>query len=313
MIRAHRRQRGLALVTAMLVVAIVGTLATYLGLSQQVWLRQAQNINDLAQADGVSRGAIRYAAILLQREAKNNDIDALNDDWNQKITLPVEGGFVTMQVVDAQSRFNLNNLLANNSPSVADIGTFQNLLVNQKLDPSLKDALVHWLHDGTVPQPVGANDQDYLSHDPPYRAAHQPLASIDELRRVKGFTDEAVTKLRPFVVVLPARTAVNVNTADAEVLAALANVPPSSVEPIIALRKATPFTDPSQFSQQLHLPKPVPADVKTRFFIVSVEARIGRTVRRIEALVERAPAGQLPLVHWQQQTPLEIRRDEAKT
>lgn len=308
-------QRGIALVTAMLIVAIVATLAAYLGMSQQVNLRQAQNISDLTQADNISRGAIRYAGVLLARDAKNNNTDGLNEDWNKPVSLPVEGGFVTIRVEDAQSRFNLNNLVTGNVPNRDEIAVFRNLLLNQNLDPALSEALVDWLDDGSSSQPGGAEDIDYLTNDPPYRAANQALASVDELRRVKGFTDEALKKLRPFVVALPglSRRAININTAPTEVLAALVGLPPAALTPVARKPTDKPFTEPGELTQQLQLNKKIDAShgVQTAFFLVTIETHIGRSLRRIEALVERRPNG--ALTHWQQQPPIQIQPDDPKT
>src|SRR5229473_1113517 len=108
-------QSGLALITAMLVIAIVVTVAAYLSLGQQVWLRQAQNLLDMTQAGAVARGAFDVAAILLAEDKKNSTTDNLTETWAQPIPVfPVEGGAVTAAISDAQGRFNLNNLaLAN--------------------------------------------------------------------------------------------------------------------------------------------------------------------------------------------------------
>lgn len=309
------RERGIALVTALLIMAVVATLSASLGVSQQLWLRQAQNISDLSKADSVTRGAVRYAGVLLGRDAKNNKTDDLREEWNKPFTLPVEGGFVTIRVVDAQSRFNLNNLLAGNAPQPFEIGVFRNLLTSLDLDPALADALVDWLDGDSTVQPGGAEDLDYLNYDPPYRAANQPLESVDELRRVKGFTDDAVNKLRPFVVALPGaiKRAININTAPAEVLGALVG-PAISIQPVLSMRDTRPFTEASQLTQQLQLPKKPDAahDVSTAFFVIAVQANIGRSVRRVEALVERLPNG-TGVARWQQQTPIQIRSNDTQT
>ncbi len=74
-------QRGLALITAMLVVAIAATAAAYLSLDQQIWLRQAQNISDRAQAEVVRAGAEEWAITILDKDANNSSIDDLTENW----------------------------------------------------------------------------------------------------------------------------------------------------------------------------------------------------------------------------------------
>lgn len=314
---APRQQRGVALVTAMLVVAIIGTVAAFLGLSQQVWLRQTQNLIDLAQADSLRLGALRFAAIALAEDAKRTKVDDLTEDWAKGLPpLPVEGGYVVVRAEDAAARFNLNSVLDGDTPNPAAIGVFQRLLIANGLDPNLHDALIDWIDKNPMTQAAGAEDVDYLSTEYPYRAANRPLLTVDELKMVKGFTDEAVEKLRPHVIALPDKVAINVNTASEVVLAALFNVPETQAAEIVRTREGKPFPDTAAI--QALLPKTgqdpqtiLPYDVQTTYFIVTVETHIGRTLRRTEALLKRPPGGQGRVtVLWQRQPPLRLIKHE---
>src|SRR5262249_14462141 len=132
----------------------------------------------------------------------------------------------------------------NNQPSAADVGVFQRLLVLLNLDPMLANAVIDWIDaDGNVTSPGGAEDVDYLNLKTPYRAANQPMTSVEELRMVKGFDPKTLLLLLPFVTVLPAgaHTAVNVNTASPELLAALANRDLAWAQRVVDQRKDTPM------------------------------------------------------------------------
>ena len=156
------RQRGLAIVTALLVVAIVATSAAFLSLGQQVWLRQAQNLSDRAQAETVRSGALEWAAIILTEDAKDNATDDLTEAWAQDIPpLPAESGLVTGRIVDAQGQYNLNNLVRRGQISNDDVAVFQRLLVSQELAAELADSVVDWLDTDANTQPSGAEDIDY--------------------------------------------------------------------------------------------------------------------------------------------------------
>ncbi len=111
--------------------------------------------------------------------------------------------------------------MRNNTPSAPDIGTFQHLLQSLSLDPNLTDAVIDWIDADSNTSAYGAEDIDYLQLKIPYRAANQPMQSVDELRLVRGFTRDIVEKLRPLITVLPQPTEINVNTAKKEVLSAL--------------------------------------------------------------------------------------------
>jgi general secretion pathway protein K len=295
-------QRGLALITAVLVVAIVATVAAYLGLAQQVWLRQTQNLSDRAQAESLRQGALDWVAMLLARDGKQNQVDHLGEPWAKQLPpLPAEGGMVAVSIRDAQGLFNLNNLLNAGNPSAADIGVFQRLLSALGLDQALAYALLDWIDANSDKSPGGAEDTDYLALAQPYRAANQLLTDVDELRLVQGFTPEVVEKLRPYVTALPGRTTINVNTAVEQVLSAMfTNLPASTLQTLLKNRETQPFTDPAKFQQQLPAGQPPPQaayGVNTSYFLVTIDVRVGQLQRRAEALILR-PQGRPATVRW---------------
>jgi general secretion pathway protein K len=307
-----RTQRGIALLTAIMIVAIATAVAAKIAFAHQVWFRQMENVSDRGATDILRRAALHWASVALLDDAAQNSIDHLGEPWAQGLPiLPVEGGAIKVSIEDAQGRFNLNNLVQNNQPSLGDIAIFQRLLVQLKLDPLLANALVDWIDaDSNVTSPGGAEDVDYLILKTPYRAANQPLASVEELRLVKGFDAKTVQALLPFVTVLPAgsRTAINVNTAPAEVLAALANRDLAWAQRLAENRSETPMKNVGEFTAKLQLPPGAPAlqsgiaDVKTDYFLITLETSIGRHQRRTVALMQRA--GRATNWIWHRPVPL---------
>jgi general secretion pathway protein K len=223
----------------------------------------------------------------------------------------VEGGAIKVSIEDAQGRFNLNNLVQNNQPSPVDVAIFQRLLVQVKLDPFLANAVIDWIDaDSNVTSPGGAEDVDYLTLKTPYRAANQPFTSIEELRLVKGFDTKAVLALAPFVTVLPAgaRTAINVNTAPPEVLAAVADRDVQWAQRLVEERNDSPWKNAADFTKLLQPPpgqppvQTAPVDVKTDYFLITLETSIGRHQRRTVALMQRA--GKVTNWLWFKPVPL---------
>lgn len=317
-------QGGVALITAMLIVAIIAALATSLALGQQVWLRQTQNLADLAKAEEVRQGALEYAAAVLERDARSaqtGKTDNLQEAWAQPIPpLPVDGGLVAVSISDAQARFNLNNLVQQGQGVPEEMQTYRNLLGQLDLSIELVNTLVDWLDADSESLPGGAEDLDYLNHDPPYRTANRALSTIDELRLVKGYTPEVVEKLGPFVTALPAtasRVRVNVNTAPAEIIAALTGADQAQVAQLLKVRDDTPFETTAQFQALFTGNEQLRAnsyDVKSNYFIVSVETRIGRIKRRTEALIQRPTTNaSKATVLWYRQPPLPLTIDEDKS
>lgn len=303
-----RRQQGLALITAMLVVAIAATTAAYLSLDQQIWLRQAQNLSDRAQAEVVRAGALEWAITILAKDAKDNQTDDRTDNWAKPLpALAVEGGQVTGLITDAQGLFNINNLVRGGKSSPPDTGAFRQLLLSLSIDPNLTDAVVDWIDADSDTQAYGAEDLDYLQMKSPYRAANQPMQSIDELRLVRGFTVEIVDKLRPWVTAIPQGSEINVNTAPKEVLGALFyTLPASAIEQIVA---QLPYKDQAELVKKIQglatgtEPSKAfsPYGIKSSYFEVTVETRFGRYQRTTQALIHRGVDDSTSRVLWHRQ------------
>ena len=307
-------QRGIALITAVMIVAIAAAIAAKIAFAHQIWFRQMENVSDRGATDLLRRGALHWASVALLEDAAQNSIDHLGEAWAMGLPiLPVEGGAIKVSIEDAQGRFNLNNLVQNNAKSQPDFDVFQRLLVELKLDPDLANALVDWIDaDSNVTSPGGAEDNDYLQLKTPYRAANQPFTSVDELRLVKGFDAKTVELLLPLVTVLPPgqRSAINVNTASPELLAALANKDLAWAQRLAENRRGTPMKNAAEFTAQLQLPPGAPplqsgvADVKTDYFLITLETSIGRHQRRTLALMQRSAGAKTTTWIWHKPEPL---------
>ncbi len=223
--KPRREQRGIALITAMLVTAIAATAAVNMASRQQIDFRRSENLFGADQGYLFALGVESWASQILRRDAQEGNIDSLDEDW--AVTLPpiaVEGAVLSGGIEDLQSRFNLNNLIKNNAVSEPDLKRFKRLLKNLEIDEAVADAVVDWLDSDTSPLlPDGAEDVDYLILSPGYRTANAPLVSPSELLLIKGIDQAAFEKLEPYVQCVPVRTSINVNTAPPAVLMMLAD------------------------------------------------------------------------------------------
>lgn len=306
-----RRERGIALITAMLIVVIVATVAAYLSMGQNLWLRQSENTFAVAQADSVISGALDMARELVMQD-RYLPTDHQGEIWAQPLPpFPVGQGSVTAVISDAQGRFNLNNFAAN-PVNPDDRKIFMALLDQLGVDRALNEAVIDWVDgDNTPAGTSGAEDDYYLGLPSPYRAANRPLESIDELRLVRGFDGRIVQALRPFVTVLPVSNAsINVNTAPAQVLAALFTPPLNlaAAEAIVATRPTAAKganANAQEFKSCTEAAARAPGntliatrcDVKTGYFEFMISARFGRLTRTTQALFARqgvAASGGVP-------------------
>ena len=309
--RAARTQRGIALVTAVMIVAIAAAIAVQIAFAHQIWTRQMENIFDRGATDWLRRGALHWASTaLVEDAAQGNTVDHLGERWAMGLpVLPVEGGAIRVSIEDGQSRFNLNNLVRNNVASPVDLEVLRRLLEALRIDPSLRYALLDWIDPDSNAGPGGAEDIDYLNGNPPYRAANRPLASVEELRLVRGFDAKTFVRLAPYVTVLPvASTLINVNTASPVLLSALVpGLDVASAQRIADERRGSPFRDLPAFASRLPRGVPLPpsvASVRSDYFLVALDTSIGRHERRSEALLQRSADGKSTDAIWHRPHPL---------
>lgn len=297
------RQRGIALITVMLIVALATTLASFVAWRQQVWTRQVENLRDASQGEAVARAGIDWAGVILAEDRRKNGIDHLGEDWARQVALPVERGNVLGVLGDQQGRFNLNNLVRNGQASGADIAAFQRLLEMLELPTRLVDALVDWLDADSLPYAAeGAEDAYYLALAEPYHAANRALADLGELTLLRGFDAAIIERLSPFVCVLPNPTPVNVNTASAEVLAAV--IPGLGLEDARHLLEErgngsetlAHFRGKLTTQQALGLREDL-LSVASDYFLVDLAVEFGRVRQRYLALYQRQGQN-WPLLLW---------------
>ena len=222
--RMPGRQRGIALITAVLMVALATMLAVgvvYRGVLDQ---RRTATMFAMDQAWEIALGAEAWAADFLQRDLQQSQGDNLSETWAQPLPpLPVEGGSVAGRLVDLQGRFNLNNLVfADGTPNPDAIAQFSRLLVALDLEPNWASIMADWIDLDTQPGfPDGAEDNVYLGQAPPYLAANMPITRASEIMALPGFGPERWAKLKPYVAALPVGTTLNVCTAPGIVLDSL--------------------------------------------------------------------------------------------
>jgi general secretion pathway protein K len=228
--RSSTRQRGVAMITAILIVALATILAVHVG--YQGFLEQRRNATAFSVDQGyqVALGAEAWVADVLQKDAKQSaKTDDYTEEWAMRIPpLPVDGGEIVGQVDDMQGRFNLNSLVkwdqAKNQyvTDPAAIERLKRLLDILKLEDKWAGVIADWI-DGDIDAsfPDGAEDPTYTGLTPAYRTANMPITRATELLALAGFGLERYQKLEPYVTALPIGTPINLCTAPPAVLDAL--------------------------------------------------------------------------------------------
>jgi general secretion pathway protein K len=295
---------GAAVVLAMLLAAFAAVVAATVLAQQQRWARSVELRRDQVQAQTIAMAAVQWARQVLDQDARSTRIDHLGEAWALDLPpIPLENGEVRGRIVDAQGRLNVNDLGDSGSNATLALTRFRRLFATVHADVATLDAIADWIDADSTARPNGAEDGWYAAQSVPTLAANAPVLRVAELAGVRGLDPESLAPLLPFVAALPARTAVNVNTAPPEVLAALfEQAPRDALEALVTARKTRPFQSIGDLRSRLPdgmlLATDEGLDVKSRFFLVSVEARQGRTVARARALVRRDAEG-WPAIVWQ--------------
>lgn len=234
-------QRGSALIVAMLIAAIVSLMSVRFAESFMLQLDQAEARHDAHLIAAYVQGAEQLAAQLLAADAATGNIDHGMENWAQQIPpLPTDNGWLQVQIRDAQSLFNLNNLGvktgytedAGASPTVRFspaqkqfirlLQSFEDYPVSEADAIMMTEALIDWLDDDDISAGQGgAESLFYSSASVPLQAANQPLSDVSELHLVRHFNTAIIERLRPWVVVLPQPTAMNLNTAPVKLLSTI--------------------------------------------------------------------------------------------
>lgn len=297
------RQHGVAIVLAMGVVALAALSATAMMVTQSAWSRQNELGADHVQAQALIQVGVDWTRALLSDDRRASSVDTLAEPWALRLPpIPVENGNLAGRIEDQQGRFNLNNLVRDGKPNLVQLEHFRGLLSILGLPPALADALVDWIDTDTIPQPQGgAEDAYYLALQPPYLAANRPLIDVAELALVRGFDDGVRVRLQPFVSALPVFTAVNVNTAAPEVIAAVvAGLDLDSARALVEKRDRTYFRDRTDFLN--HLPQGAMAAIEdisfsSDYFMVQLRVSMGSAQVRSAALLARTDAN-WPAIVW---------------
>lgn len=278
-----RRQRGVALLTALLIVAIVTSLSVYLAWDLSLEIRRSQDMIDQDKAYALCLGAEAWAAQALAKNAKAHpEIVDLQQSWAD---LPFsELGTQKIQLAgsleDLQGRLNLNGVFPDQPYASLSYNRLARLLERYQAQPDTINAIIDWIDPNNITTgSSGAEDGYYLGLNPPYRAANNIFLVPSSLRLVRGFDTRLVSELAPDISALSPASTLNVNTAPPLVLHAL-GLDTEQVQAVIAQRQSSPFASLAQF---LSLPSikgthlnVVGLGVTSQTFLLHIKARMGR-------------------------------------
>lgn len=292
-IASDRRQRGIALITALVVVAIATGMAAAIIWRTGLDTRRTATLVQGDQAMEYALGAEAWAEQILARDGrKNPGVTALNQTWAQQLPpLPVDGGQIQGKIEDLQGRFNINNVA-----TPAGLKQFQNLLLALGQDPNLGVAVSQWMNQAAANAGGDATDDYYSRLQPAYLTGQMNMQSVSELLLVKGFTPAVYAQVSPYLCALPVQpgggaagggTTVNLNTASGPVMQSLSqDMTADVVSQIIGERGSRAFS-PSSPPAVIAPFKLTGQAYDSNYFLVTVVAQIGSTHVTLYSLLYR--------------------------
>lgn len=301
-----QRQRGVAVITALLLTTLAISIVASLFWQQQVQVRSMENQRLQSQTRWIQRGALDWASVIL-RVPYGNYI-SLDQVWATPLAETrldqyiererVQGenfaASLSGQVFDATARYNLNNLAVGGKRDAQETEVLGRLLTNLRLEARLARPIADFVAAGQ--QLTAVTEDGAANPNPtpqtPRSGNPMPILRVDDLLAVEGVKPETVERLRPFVIVLPSSdTDVNVNTAAPEVLAAvLQGCSTGQANALVEQRKRFPWNNIELFKTELSCMEPqyeAKISVDSQYFLVQSRIRLDRAALDAESLVQR--------------------------
>lgn len=227
---AHKNEQGAVLLTTLLVMTIMATVAVNLMDDVRFSLKRTANVQAYAQADWYINGAEDFAQNYLQSLTSSLEPAVFNIALRQAepVILPIEGGVITLRARDGGDCISLGDI-----ENTEGRRLFRQLLEAIGWDTlsaaNFTSVAADWTDSDSQALPGGAEDYVYLGRTPAYRTSNSGFASVSELRALSGMNEEKFQALRPFVCARgDAPTAINIDALDmtqAPVLAAILGGP----------------------------------------------------------------------------------------
>ena len=275
------KQRGMAIISALLIAAVVAVLAGAMLTRQTVFTRSLEAEQLRIQGQWLLQGGLERSRQMLWDARQKDVLTRLDQPWAR-----AQGGAFEGRIVDEQGKFNLRNLVNRQQVDSEQLQSFERLCRLIGVDPAVSRRI---------------SQRVIASYEPP--AKYPMLRSLDDLSGIAGLDPNVLQRMQAYISVLPGPTWVNGNTASAEVLSAVVpQLSLSQAHGLVAERDSGHwFINRGDFVNRLRLPQvavdAVQVGITSEWFRLQGQARREQRRVTVDALLHR-PEDREPRVIW---------------
>ena len=325
--RLAKRDRGIALIIVMIIVAALTVIVTGFAYSMRVETKLARNTRFNPDMDWLGRSGVELARYLLSKRAPGEErMDALHQKWaGGPCRLPTDA----TDELEPWEELDMTNVkLGNGTFSIKITDMERKLNINSAPEPLLRyilemhggvdatdvdvfiDSLRDWMDPDENPGLNGAESDLYLSEYPPYYSKNGPLDHITELKLVQGFKDQpSIYNVFAKNFTAISGGLINVNTASAQVLELLPGMDPFIADEIVMYRAGPdgPYRSPNQIGAVLEPFGMDPGSIQqflateSATFEVEITAKIGTQQRKYISLLRRLSPQDIRILYFHSQ------------
>lgn len=311
-----RRQRGVALISVLLIFAIAAALAVRMMSQGSLQTKEVATYLQQQQLRTFGRSAESYAVSLLRSDwlqdtkESGTAYDHPSETWAKAYYFSLDqmesGGWMSesgladnieqnairLRIEALDGRFNLNNLFSEQSNQIEPqlYHALQHLLVQKQIPEVIADLFVDWIDNDSDPVSLlGAEDNQYLLLQPPYRSANQPVHNLSEVFLLHQIEPKSLPDLSGVLVALPQYSRYNLNIIIPEVMAALMQTGSEQAAHWLIEREQRPISDVTEFLNR-HQLKPEFAkffSTQSQYFQVVIKIEFESQSLYLRSLVYR--------------------------
>jgi len=219
------KQRGIALITVLMILAIMVTIASTMTGRLTLSLKRTEGMIFSQSVYWYGQAAGDFGRMILNQDLDDSSVVSLDQNWaTPDMVFPLENGHIGGEFQDMRSCFNLNTLAVKDKESIRAIPVtqFQALLevlgVSDYSAEMIAESSRDWIDEDDISNGAqGAEDSTYQARSVPHLAGNNLMVDVSELRAVQGVSQQVYEHIAPYLCAIPStEQKINVNTVKVE-------------------------------------------------------------------------------------------------